>query len=147
MTPRVVEVTIERSETQKIGSYGGEHREGPTFGRIPDDDAYLDTQSVLNKHFTNLLQMLQCTSTKQWLQVEVGNEIVMHFLLSLISSLDFKQLFVPIDTFRVCFNRHEQRHEIEAGYDNRKCITISLSTSTWKPLVSWALKRIREESV
>ena len=104
---------------------GGEHREGPAFGRIPDDDAYLDTQSVLNKRFPNLLQMLQCTPTKQWLQVEVGNEIVMHFLLSqFIPSLDFKPLFVPIDTFRVCFNRHEQRHKIEAGYDNRQCITI-----------------------
>ena len=34
--------------------------------------------------------------TKQWLQVEVDNEIVMHFLLSFISNLDFKPLFVPI---------------------------------------------------
>ena len=33
-------------------------------------------------------------STKQWLQVEVGNEIVMHLLLSFISNLDFKQLVV-----------------------------------------------------
>ena len=33
--------------------------------------------------------------TKQWLQVEVGDEIVM--LLSLISNLDFKPLFVPIE--------------------------------------------------
>ena len=36
-------------------------------------------------------------STKQWLQVDVGNEVVMHFLLSLISSLDFKPLSVPIE--------------------------------------------------
>ena len=35
--------------------------------------------------------------TKQWLQVEVGNEIVMYLLLSFISSLDFKPLFLPID--------------------------------------------------
>ena len=35
--------------------------------------------------------------TKQWLQVEVGSEIVMHFLLSFISNLDFKALFVPIE--------------------------------------------------
>ena len=34
----MVEVTLERSETQKIGSYGEEHREGPAFDRIPDDD-------------------------------------------------------------------------------------------------------------
>ena len=32
--------------------------------------------------------------TKQWLQVEAGNEIVMYLLLSFISSLDFKPLFV-----------------------------------------------------
>ena len=66
--------------------------------------------------------MLQGTPTKQKLQIEVGNEIVMHSLLSLISSLDFKPLSVPIDTSRICFNRHEQRHKIKAGYDNRKCI-------------------------
>ena len=30
--------------------------------------------------------------TKQWLPIEVGNEIVMHFLLSFISSLDFKSI-------------------------------------------------------
>ena len=35
--------------------------------------------------------------TKQWLQVEVDNEIVMHFLLSFISNLDFKPLFLPIE--------------------------------------------------
>ena len=29
--------------------------------------------------------------------IEVVNEIVMHFLLSLISNLDFKPLFVPIE--------------------------------------------------
>ena len=35
---------------------------------------------------------------KQWSQVEVGNEIVMYFLLThFISSLDFKPLFVPIE--------------------------------------------------
>ena len=34
---------------------------------------------------------------KQWLQVEVVNEIVMHFLLSFISSLNFKPLFVPVE--------------------------------------------------
>ena len=36
-------------------------------------------------------------STKQWFQVEVGNEIVMYLLLSFISNLDFKSLFVPIE--------------------------------------------------
>ena len=40
MTSRMVEVTLERSETQKIGSYEEEHREGPVFGRIPDDDGH-----------------------------------------------------------------------------------------------------------
>ena len=35
--------------------------------------------------------------TKQWLQVEVVNEIVMRLLLSFISNLDFKPLFVPIE--------------------------------------------------
>ena len=35
--------------------------------------------------------------TKQWLHVEVGNEIVMYLLLSLIPSLDFKPLFVSIE--------------------------------------------------
>ena len=35
--------------------------------------------------------------TKQGLQVEVDNEIVMYFLLSLVSNLDFKPLFVPIE--------------------------------------------------
>ena len=49
---------------------------------------------------------------KQWFQVEVGNEIVMHFLLSLISIfhrsfIDFKPLFVPIDSSRICFNAHQ----------------------------------------
>ena len=33
-------------------------------------------------------------STKQWFQIEAGNEIVMHFLLSLISSLDFKPKYL-----------------------------------------------------
>ena len=33
--------------------------------------------------------------SKQWLQVEVGNEIVMYLLLSFVSNLDFKPLFVP----------------------------------------------------
>ena len=37
-------------------------------------------------------------TTKQWLTIEVGNEIVMHFLLSqFISSLGFKPMFVPIE--------------------------------------------------
>ena len=35
--------------------------------------------------------------TKQWLQVEVDNEIVMYLLLSFISNLDFKPLFVPME--------------------------------------------------
>ena len=35
--------------------------------------------------------------TKQWLQIEAGNEIVMYFLYSYISSLDFKSLFVAIE--------------------------------------------------
>ena len=35
--------------------------------------------------------------SKQRLQIEVGNEIVMHILLSFISNLDFKPLFVPIE--------------------------------------------------
>ena len=34
----MVEVTLKRSETQKIRSYGVEQRQGPAFGRIPDDD-------------------------------------------------------------------------------------------------------------
>ena len=34
--------------------------------------------------------------TKQWLQVEVDNEIVMYLLLSFISNLDFKP-FLPIE--------------------------------------------------
>ena len=36
-------------------------------------------------------------STKQCFQVEVDNENVMHLLLSLISNLDFKPLFMPIE--------------------------------------------------
>ena len=38
--------------------------------------------------------------TKQWLQVEVDNEVVMHLLLSFISNLDFKPLFVSIEAKR-----------------------------------------------
>ena len=34
---------------------------------------------------------------KQWSQVEVVNEIVMYFLLSFISNLDSKPLFMPIE--------------------------------------------------
>ena len=34
--------------------------------------------------------------TKQWFQVEVGNDNVMHFLFSFISNLDLKALFVPV---------------------------------------------------
>ena len=34
---------------------------------------------------------------KQWFPIEVGNEIVMNFLLSFISSLNFKLLFMPIE--------------------------------------------------
>ena len=34
---------------------------------------------------------------KQWLQVEVDNEIVMYLLLSFISNLDFKPLSVPME--------------------------------------------------
>ena len=50
---------------------------------------------------------------KQWFQVEVGNEIVMYFLLSLISIfhrffIDFKPLFVPFDSSRICFNAMHQ---------------------------------------
>ena len=44
-----------------------------------------------NKHFPNSLQ------SPHWLQVEVVNDIVMHFLLYLISNHDFKALFVPIE--------------------------------------------------
>ena len=42
-------------------------------------------------------QLFASMSTKQWLQIEVGNEIAMHFLLFLISRLGFKLLFVPIE--------------------------------------------------
>ena len=35
--------------------------------------------------------------TKQWLQLKVGSEIVMHLLLSLVSNLYFKPLFMPIE--------------------------------------------------
>ena len=34
---------------------------------------------------------------KQWFRIEVDNEIVMHLLLSFISGLDFKPLFLPIE--------------------------------------------------
>ena len=36
-------------------------------------------------------------SREQWFQIEVTNEAVMLFLLSFISSLDFKPLFVPTE--------------------------------------------------
>ena len=35
--------------------------------------------------------------TKQWLQAEADNEIVIRLLLSFISSFDFKPLLVPIE--------------------------------------------------
>ena len=35
--------------------------------------------------------------TKQQLQVEIRNELVIHLLLSLISNLHFKPLLVPIE--------------------------------------------------
>ena len=34
---------------------------------------------------------------KQWFQIDVSNEIVMHFMLSLIPSLIYNALFVPIE--------------------------------------------------
>ena len=43
-----------------------------------------------NRHFLNIAPM----PTKQWLQVEVDNEMVMHLLLSLISNFDFKPLLI-----------------------------------------------------
>ena len=53
---------------------------------------------MYNKLNQYTLPEFSSMSTKQWLQVEaVGNEIVMHLLLSFISSLDFKQLSVPIE--------------------------------------------------
>ena len=48
------------------------------------------SQDQQNRHFASM-------PGKQWLQVEVGNEIVMPLLLSFISNLDFKPLFVPIE--------------------------------------------------
>ena len=42
------------------------------------------------------LPELPSMPTKKWFPYEVGNEIVMKFLLSFISSLDFKP-FVPIE--------------------------------------------------
>ena len=39
-------------------------------------------------------------STKQWLQVEVDNETIMHFLLSFIFSLDFK----AVTFFQIAFS-------------------------------------------
>ena len=43
-----------------------------------------------NRHFE-----FASVPTKQWFPIEVGNEI--HLLLSLIFSLDFKPLLVPIE--------------------------------------------------
>ena len=59
------------------------------------------------EHFPNLLQCLRII----WFQIEVGNEIVIHFLLSLISSLDFMPLFVPIEanSGSVCSQWRRQR--------------------------------------
>ena len=48
-------------------------------------------------HGKQTLPEFASMSTKQWLQVEVLNEIVMYLLLSLISNLDFKLLFMPIE--------------------------------------------------
>ena len=42
-----------------------------------------------NRHFPNLLQ---CPRNRQWSQVEVCNEIVMYFLLTFKTILDFKPL-------------------------------------------------------
>ena len=53
---------------------------------------------MYNKLNQYTLPEFSSMSTKQWLQVEaVGNEIVMHLLLSFISSLHFKPLSVPIE--------------------------------------------------
>lgn len=35
----MIEVTLERSGTQRTGSYGVEHCEGSAFDRVPDDDS------------------------------------------------------------------------------------------------------------
>ena len=51
------------------------------------------SQTNVNRFFANFASI----PTKQWLQVKLGNEIVIHFLLSFISSLDFKPSFVPIE--------------------------------------------------
>ena len=45
----------------------------------------------------NLKKTHKKTQQSLWLQVEVDNEIVINFLLSFISSLDFKPLFLPIE--------------------------------------------------
>ena len=55
--------------------------------------------------------------TKQWLLVEVDNEIVMHLLPSFISNFDFKPLFVPI---KVSIFRY---------YDDTKCSKTNLERS------------------
>ena len=56
--------------------------------------SWLDLLNVIYKY---TLLGFASMPQKQWLQVEVVNEIVMHFLLSFISSLDLKPLFVSIE--------------------------------------------------
>ena len=51
---------------------------------------------------THLTSEFASMTTKQWFPIEIGNEIVRNFLLSLISSLDFKPLFVPIEANSRC---------------------------------------------
>ena len=64
--------------------------------------------------------------TKQWLQVKVVNEIVMHLLLSFISSLDFKPLFVPIEA-----NLGEKQLKLNLFNVNTRMEVVAQSSEPW----------------
>ena len=63
------------------------HEDGTSWRRNYYDAVYI----------IKTLAKFPSMSRKQWFQVEVGNDIVMQFLFFFIPSLEFKQLFMPIE--------------------------------------------------
>ena len=78
-----------------------------SFSKVPEEKscfvfvAYAYVARVNQAFCYRVNQTNETMAPRQWLRnngsVEVGNEIIMHFLLSFISILDFKPLFVPIE--------------------------------------------------
>ena len=75
--------------------------------------------------------------TKQWLQVQIGNEIVIHFLLSFISRLDFKLV-------RACWSKFGKCLKVCFMRIYRMCHFIHFKMSAL-PLGSWPALKIVDD--